>query len=59
MDGNAFRPRVLNQEVMNCIVVPRLVAYREQIGREKRRAYRDHEYWARPFPASAIRMRVC
>jgi uracil-DNA glycosylase family 4 len=26
------------------------VAYREQVGREKRRAYRDCEYWARPVP---------
>jgi len=41
---------VLNQEVVNCVRCPRLVAYREQIGREKRRAYRDHEYWARPVP---------
>jgi uracil-DNA glycosylase len=24
--------------------------YREQIGREKRRAFRDHDYWARPVP---------
>lgn len=41
---------VLHQEVVNCTRCPRLVAYREQIGREKRRAYRDHEYWARPVP---------
>ena len=41
---------VLNQEIINCTRCPRLVAYREQIGREKRRAYRDHEYWARPVP---------
>ena len=41
---------VLNKEVINCARCPRLVAYREQIGREKRRAYRDHEYWARPVP---------
>jgi uracil-DNA glycosylase family 4 len=41
---------ILNQEVVSCIRCPRLVAYREQIGREKRRAYRDHEYWARPVP---------
>ncbi len=41
---------VLNNEVVNCTRCPRLVAYREQIGREKRRAYRDHEYWARPVP---------
>src|SRR6202167_3070638 len=41
---------VLNNEVVRCTRCPRLVAYREQIGREKRRAYRDHEYWARPVP---------
>ena len=41
---------VLHDEVVHCIRCPRLVAYREQVGREKRRAYRDHEYWARPVP---------
>jgi uracil-DNA glycosylase len=41
---------VLNNEIVACTQCPRLVAYREQIGREKRRAYRDHEYWARPVP---------
>jgi uracil-DNA glycosylase family 4 len=41
---------VLNKEVVSCVRCPRLVAYREQIGRERRRAYRDHEYWARPVP---------
>ena len=39
---------VLNKEVVSCVRCPRLVAYREQIGRERRRAYRDCEYWARP-----------
>ena len=29
---------------------PRLVAYREEIGRVKRRAYLDWEYWAKPVP---------
>ena len=42
--------KILNDEVIHCIRCPRLVAYREQIGREKRRAYRDHDYWARPVP---------
>lgn len=42
--------RVLNDEVIACTKCPRLVAYREQVGRDKRRAYRDHEYWARPVP---------
>jgi uracil-DNA glycosylase family 4 len=41
---------VLNQEVVNCTQCPRLVAYREQVGRERRRAYRECEYWARPVP---------
>jgi len=41
---------ILNREVVSCTRCPRLVAYRERIGREKRRAYRDHEYWARPVP---------
>lgn len=41
---------LLNQEIVSCTLCPRLVAYREQVGREKRRAYRDHEYWARPVP---------
>jgi uracil-DNA glycosylase family 4 len=41
---------VLNQEIIRCTKCPRLVEYREHIGREKRRAYREHEYWARPVP---------
>jgi len=41
---------VLNREVVHCCKCPRLVAYREQVGREKRRAYREWEYWARPVP---------
>jgi uracil-DNA glycosylase len=41
---------VLNREVIACTRCPRLVAYREQIAREKRRAYRDWEYWGKPVP---------
>jgi len=41
---------VLNREVIACRLCPRLVAYREQIAREKRRAYREHEYWGKPVP---------
>src|ERR1700681_4134503 len=41
---------VLNDEVITCTRCPRLVAYREQIAREKRRAYRDCEYWGKPVP---------
>src|SRR5215467_9273490 len=41
---------ILNQEVVSCTRCPRLVAYREQVAREKRRAYRDCEYWGKPVP---------
>ena len=41
---------VLNAEVIGCTRCPRLVEYRERIAREKRRAYRDHEYWGKPVP---------
>jgi uracil-DNA glycosylase family 4 len=41
---------VLNREVIACTCCPRLVAYREQVAREKRRAYRDWDYWGKPVP---------
>ncbi len=40
----------LNAEVVACTRCPRLVAYREMIAREKRRAYRDWDYWGKPVP---------
>lgn len=33
-----------------CRKCPRLVAYREAVAREKRRAFRDWQYWGRPVP---------
>ncbi len=41
---------ILDSEIVVCTKCPRLVAYRLQIGREKRRAFLDHDYWARPVP---------
>jgi uracil-DNA glycosylase len=41
---------ILNREVVACTRCPRLVVYREQVAREKRRAYRDCEYWGKPVP---------
>jgi uracil-DNA glycosylase family 4 len=37
-------------EVVECRRCPRLVAWREQVGRERRAAFRDETYWARPVP---------
>jgi uracil-DNA glycosylase family 4 len=44
--------RVLEQEVVACRKCPRLVRYREQVARVKRRAYRDQTYWGRPVPGA-------
>lgn len=41
---------VIGREVSECRACPRLVEWRERIGREKRRAYLDWDYWARPVP---------
>jgi len=40
----------LNQTLLACRKCPRLVAWREQVAREKRRAYRDCDYWGKPVP---------
>lgn len=40
----------LNREVIACTLCPRLVEYRQRVAREKRRAYRDWEYWGKPVP---------
>src|SRR2546422_876710 len=35
---------------VGCPEWPPLVEWRETVGREKRAAYRDEDYWARPVP---------
>jgi uracil-DNA glycosylase family 4 len=40
----------VNAEVVECRKCPRLVAWREQVGQEKRASFRDDTYWARPVP---------
>ena len=42
--------RRIEREVTNCRRCPRLVAWRETVAREKRRAFADEEYWGRPVP---------
>src|SRR5205823_2572877 len=41
---------ILNQEIVACTRCPRLIAHCQEIGREKRRAYMEWEYWAKPVP---------
>jgi uracil-DNA glycosylase len=40
----------INEEVVACRKCPRLVRYREAVAREKRRAFRDWDYWGKPVP---------
>ncbi|WP_236242081.1 uracil-DNA glycosylase [Streptomyces sp. CC228A] len=40
----------LDERLTHCRACPRLVAWREQIAREGRRAYEGWDYWARPVP---------
>ena len=42
--------RRLTADIVACRACSRLVAWRERVAREKRRAYRDWEYWGRPVP---------
>ncbi|MFD6178460.1 MULTISPECIES: uracil-DNA glycosylase [unclassified Isoptericola] len=40
----------LDAHLVECRACPRLVAWREEVARERRAAYRDETYWGRPVP---------
>lgn len=40
-----------NQRIVRCRLCPRLVPYRERIGRDKKREFHDWDYWAKPLPS--------
>lgn len=40
----------LHAEIVRCRACPRLVEWREEVARVKRRAYREWTYWGRPVP---------
>ena len=40
----------LNEEIIQCRKCLRLVQWREEVARLKRKAYRDQEYWGRAVP---------
>jgi uracil-DNA glycosylase len=50
MTEPTFWLTVLNRQIVACTRCPRLVVYRQQVAREKRRAYRDWDYWGKPVP---------
>jgi uracil-DNA glycosylase len=44
-------PKEINNQIIHCRLCPRLVEFRERVAREKKRAYREFEYWGRPVPS--------
>lgn len=42
--------RDLARTIADCRLCPRLVTYREEVARTRRRAFYDWEYWGRPVP---------
>jgi uracil-DNA glycosylase len=50
MHQNREALHILEEEIIACRKCPRLVEYREKVAREKRRAFRDWTYWAKPVP---------
>src|SRR5690349_9644289 len=42
--------RALQEEVANCFLCPRLVAWRERVAAERRAAFAGERYWGRPVP---------
>ena len=47
---NGAELALLEEEIVSCRLCPRLVAWREEVAREKRAAFKDEFYWGRPVP---------
>ena len=41
----------IEEQVVACTRCPRLIEHCSTVGATKRRAFRDHDYWARPVPS--------
>jgi len=50
MTESATSLHVLNEQIVACRECARLVKYREDVARLKRRAFRDWEYWGKAVP---------
>jgi uracil-DNA glycosylase family 4 len=49
--GSAGTPAELDELIVGCRACPRLVTWRERLAVEKRRAYAEQSYWAKPVPS--------
>jgi len=50
LDPTRDPPAEVEAEIEGCRLCPRLVAWREQVAADRRRAFADQAYWARPVP---------
>src|SRR5437016_333482 len=60
--AQARRLTELHRRVVSCRACPRLVAWREQVAREKRAAFQHEEYWGKPIPGfgdARARLLIC
>src|SRR6266542_5259821 len=48
--SNQSKLEQLNKEIIQCRKCARLVEWREEVARVKRKAYMDQEYWGKPVP---------
>ena len=48
--SNQSQLEKLNEEIIQCRKCARLVEWREEVARVKRKAYADQEYWGKPVP---------
>ena len=49
-DPSQMAWQTLENEVVSCRLCPRLVSWREEVARTRRRAYKDQAYWGKPVP---------
>ena len=45
---------LLQEQVVRCRRCPRLVSWRKEVARVKRKAYVDQEYWGKPVPSFGV-----
>ena len=50
LDSTTARLARVEGEIEGCRRCPRLVAWREKVGADRRRSFADQTYWARPVP---------
>ena len=50
MDASQKKFTALEDEITTCRKCPRLVEWREEVSRVKRRAYLEWDYWGKPVP---------